>query len=177
MDNVDANEQELLSGNIRKTVWKYGIPCALITILIGSGCAAQFSILLGKGEHEKAAHSVGNSLVLLIEGVVFTMLSLLYDHDWSQPDTPCGRETENSNSMGNHYRSDRMIFAKNILLLFGSGSELYVQFGTSLIRTYLILCTFSGLILCPLIGVRGVMLDRERFLQIFPRSLHGMYMP
>jgi Na+-driven multidrug efflux pump len=86
-----------------------------------------------------------------------------------------------------------MIFAKNILLLFGSGSELYVQFGTTLIRTYLglvflnsvqitssnillsidkaykgailtvtrnlILCTFSGLILCPLIGVRGVMLE------------------
>jgi Na+-driven multidrug efflux pump len=86
-----------------------------------------------------------------------------------------------------------MIFAKNILLLFGSGSELYIQFGTSLIRTYLglvflnsiqitssnimlsigkaykgailtvtrnlILCTFSGLILCPIIGVRGVMLE------------------
>jgi hypothetical protein len=33
MDNVDSNEQELLSGNIRKTVWKYGIPCALITII------------------------------------------------------------------------------------------------------------------------------------------------
>jgi Na+-driven multidrug efflux pump len=86
-----------------------------------------------------------------------------------------------------------MIFAKNILLLFGSGSELYVQFGTTLIRTYLglvflnsvqitvsnillsigkaykgailtvtrnlFLCTFSGLILCPLIGVKGVMLE------------------
>jgi Na+-driven multidrug efflux pump len=33
MDNVGVNEQELLSGNIRKTVWKYGIPCALITII------------------------------------------------------------------------------------------------------------------------------------------------
>jgi Na+-driven multidrug efflux pump len=86
-----------------------------------------------------------------------------------------------------------MIFAKNILLLFGSGSELYVQFGVLLIRTYLglvflnsvqitasnillsigkaykgailtvtrnlILCTFSGLILCPLIGVKGVMFE------------------
>ena len=86
-----------------------------------------------------------------------------------------------------------MIFARNILLLFGSGSELYIQFGTSLIRIYLglvflnsvqitasnillsigkaykgailtitrnlILCTFSGLILCPLIGIKGVMLD------------------
>jgi putative MATE family efflux protein len=118
MDNVDSNEQELLSGNIRKTVWKYGIPCALITIintlynivdqifignkigplgnaatnvifplttiglafglLIGSGCAAQFSILLGRGEHEKAAHSVGNALVLLVgEGFLFTIISLL----------------------------------------------------------------------------------------------------
>jgi putative MATE family efflux protein len=118
MENVCEDEHELLSGNIRKTVWKYGIPCALITIintlynivdqifignkigplgnaatnvifplttiglafglLIGSGCAAQFSILLGRGEHEKASHSVGNSLVLLLaEGVLFTVLSLL----------------------------------------------------------------------------------------------------
>jgi Na+-driven multidrug efflux pump len=86
-----------------------------------------------------------------------------------------------------------MIFAKNILLLFGSGSDLYVRFGVLLIRTYLglvflnsvqitasnillsvgkaykgailtitrnlILCTFSGLILCPLIGVKGVMFE------------------
>jgi Na+-driven multidrug efflux pump len=86
-----------------------------------------------------------------------------------------------------------MIFARNILLLFGSGSELYIQFGTTLIRTYLglvflnsiqittsnillsigkaykgalltitrnlVLCTLSGLILCPLIGVKGVMYE------------------
>jgi putative MATE family efflux protein len=118
MEKDEESEKELLSGNIRKTVWKYGIPCALITIintlynivdqifignkigplgnaatnvifplttiglafglLIGSGCASQFSILLGKGDHEKAAHSVGNSLVLLLaEGVLFTVLSLL----------------------------------------------------------------------------------------------------
>jgi putative MATE family efflux protein len=429
MNNVESNEQELLSGNIRKTVWKYGIPCALITIintlynivdqifignkigplgnaatnvifplttiglafglLIGSGCAAQFSILLGKGEHEKAAHSVGNALVLLlIEGVLFTILSLLllpkivvwfggtqavYDYameygtiicfglpcymitiglsqilradgrpriatistiigcilncildplfifgfEWGMAgaawatiigqiasvlfsifmtlhmksiklkktdfvldirlckNVAAGGLTEfalnlcvtvlfvvNNNLLttygamseygaeiplatygimmklghiatslstgmgqgtqpvigycyghGSYERVKKtirfaiiqgltigvcvwavcMIFAKNILLLFGSGSELYVQFGTSLIRTYLglvflnsvqitasnillsigkaykgailtvtrnlILCTFSGLILCPLIGVRGVMLE------------------
>ena len=86
-----------------------------------------------------------------------------------------------------------MVFARNILLLFGSGSELYIQFGTSLIHTYLglvflnsiqitasnillsigkaykgailtvtrnlILCAFSGMILCPLIGIKGVMLE------------------
>lgn len=38
-----------------------------------------------------------------------------------------------------------MIFAKNILLLFGSGSELYVQFGITLIRTYLGLVFLNSL--------------------------------
>lgn len=86
-----------------------------------------------------------------------------------------------------------MVFADRILLLFGSGSDLYITFGTSMIRTYLgliflnslqittsnilmsigkaykgailtitrnlILCTFSGLLLCPLIGIRGVMVE------------------
>jgi hypothetical protein len=37
-DNVIANEQKLLSENIKKTVWKYGIPCAMITIIIRSEC-------------------------------------------------------------------------------------------------------------------------------------------
>ena len=46
-------------------------------LLIGSGCAAQFSILLGKGQDEKAARSVGNALVLLMEGVLFTVIALL----------------------------------------------------------------------------------------------------
>lgn len=32
-ENINAEEQQLLTGNIRKTVWKYGIPCALITII------------------------------------------------------------------------------------------------------------------------------------------------
>ena len=33
MNNADTAKQELLTGNIRKTVWKYGIPCALITMI------------------------------------------------------------------------------------------------------------------------------------------------
>lgn len=32
-ENINAEEQQLLTENIRKTVWKYGIPCALITII------------------------------------------------------------------------------------------------------------------------------------------------
>ena len=32
-ENINAEEQQLLTGSIRKTVWKYGIPCALITII------------------------------------------------------------------------------------------------------------------------------------------------
>lgn len=105
MESVTLEEQQLLTGNIRKTVWKYGIPCALITLintlcnivdqifignkigelgnaatnvifplttiglafglLIGSGCAANFSILLGQGERRKAARCVANSIMLL----------------------------------------------------------------------------------------------------------------
>lgn len=117
MESVTLEEQQLLTGNIRKTVWKYGIPCALITLintlynivdqifignkigelgnaatnvifplttiglafglLIGSGCAANFSILLGQGERRKAARCVANSIMLLfIEGIMFTALSL-----------------------------------------------------------------------------------------------------
>lgn len=117
MESVTLEEQQLLTGNIRKIVWKYGIPCALITLintlynivdqifignkigelgnaatnvifplttiglafglLIGSGCAANFSILLGQGERRKAARCVANSIMLLfIEGIVFTALSL-----------------------------------------------------------------------------------------------------
>jgi Na+-driven multidrug efflux pump len=99
MNTIGEDEQELLSGNIRKTVWKYGIPCALITIintlynivdqifignkigplgnaatnvifplttiglafglLIGSGCAAQFSILPQKGRTRKGSTQRG----------------------------------------------------------------------------------------------------------------------
>ena len=33
MNGIDTDKQGLLTGNIRKTVWKYGIPCALITII------------------------------------------------------------------------------------------------------------------------------------------------
>lgn len=116
-ENINAEEQQLLTGNIRKTVWKYGIPCALITIintlynivdqifignkigelgnaatnvifplttialafglLIGSGCAANFSIILGSGNRRRAARCMGNSIELLIvEGIVFTIISL-----------------------------------------------------------------------------------------------------
>lgn len=118
MEEVNnAEEQQLLTGNIRRTVWKYGIPCALITIintlynivdqifignkvgalgnaatnvifplttialafglLIGSGCAASFSIILGEGNRRRAARCVGNAIVLLAaEGIFFTAVSL-----------------------------------------------------------------------------------------------------
>ena len=86
-----------------------------------------------------------------------------------------------------------MVFARQLLLLFGNGDVLYIEFGTSIIRTYLglvflnsiqittsnilmsmgkaykgalltitrnlILCTFSGLLLCPIIGIKGIMLE------------------
>lgn len=86
-----------------------------------------------------------------------------------------------------------MVFAQQLLALFGSGDALYMEFGTAIIRTYLglvflnslqittsnilmsigkaykgalltiarnlILCTFSGLVLCPVIGIRGVMVE------------------
>ena len=115
---IGVEEQQLLTGSIRKTVWKYGIPCALITIintlynivdqifignkvgplgnaatnvifplttialafglLIGSGCAANFSIYLGQGDRKKAASCVGNSiLMLIVEGVAFAIASLV----------------------------------------------------------------------------------------------------
>lgn len=117
MEETTAEERQLLTGNIRRTVWKYGIPCALITLintlynivdqifignkigelgnaatnvifplttiglafglLIGSGCAANSSILLGQGERRKAAQCVANSILLLFaEGVGFAALSL-----------------------------------------------------------------------------------------------------
>lgn len=114
---ITSEEALLLTGNIRRTVWKYGIPCALITLintlynivdqifignkvgslgnaatnvifplttiglafglLIGSGCAANFSILLGQGSRRRAARCMANSILLLfIEGFVFMALSL-----------------------------------------------------------------------------------------------------
>lgn len=46
-------------------------------LLIGSGCAAMFSLLLGKGQKKTAAQCMGNAIVLmLINGVVFTFLTL-----------------------------------------------------------------------------------------------------
>lgn len=117
MRELSAQEQKLENGSIRRVIWEYGIPCALITVinalynivdqvfigqgigylgtgatnvifplstiglslglLIGSGCAAMFSLLLGRGEKEKAARCVGNAVVLmLITGVAFTALTL-----------------------------------------------------------------------------------------------------
>lgn len=114
---LSKQEQKLDSGNIRATIWEYGIPCALITVinalynivdqvfigqgvgylgtsatnvifplstiglslglLVGSGCAAMFSLLLGRGEKETAARCMGNAVVLmLIIGVLFTGLTL-----------------------------------------------------------------------------------------------------
>jgi len=46
-------------------------------LLIGSGCAAMFSLLLGRGQKESAAQCMGNAVVLmLIIGMVFTALTL-----------------------------------------------------------------------------------------------------
>lgn len=46
-------------------------------LLVGSGCAAMFSLLLGKGQKKKAAQCMGNAVVLmLIIGAVFTVLTL-----------------------------------------------------------------------------------------------------
>lgn len=46
-------------------------------LLVGSGCAAMFSLLLGRGEKKKAAQCMGNAVVLmLIIGVLFTALTL-----------------------------------------------------------------------------------------------------
>ena len=114
---IAREEKEFLTGSIRKTVWKYGIPCALITIintlyniidqifignkigslgnaatnvifplttiglalglLVGSGCASNFSIFLGSKNRERAAKCVGNSILLLLaEGIVYAALCL-----------------------------------------------------------------------------------------------------
>ena len=46
-------------------------------LLIGSGCAAMFSLLLGRGQKELAAQCVGNAVALmLIIGALFTALTL-----------------------------------------------------------------------------------------------------
>lgn len=46
-------------------------------LLVGSGCAAMFSLLLGKGQKKRAARCMGNAVVLiLIIGIVFTLLTL-----------------------------------------------------------------------------------------------------
>ena len=116
---VQEEEQEFLTGNIRKNVWKYGIPCALITIinslynivdqifignkigtlgnaatnvifplttialafglLVGSGCAANFSIFLGKGERRTASKCIANSILLIIaESIIYTTLAYIF---------------------------------------------------------------------------------------------------
>lgn len=46
-------------------------------LLIGSGCAAMFSLLLGMGEKKKAAQCMGNAVVLmLIMGIAFMIITL-----------------------------------------------------------------------------------------------------
>lgn len=117
MKELSVQEQKLDSGSIRKVIWEYGIPCALITVinalynivdqifigqgvgylgtsatnvifplstiglslglLVGSGCAAMFSLLLGKGERKRAAACVGNAVILMILiSIIFTVLTL-----------------------------------------------------------------------------------------------------
>lgn len=46
-------------------------------LLVGSGCAAMFSLLLGRGEKRRAAQCVGNAIVLLLMiSVVFMVVTL-----------------------------------------------------------------------------------------------------
>lgn len=46
-------------------------------LLVGSGCAAMFSLLLGKGEKKRAAQCMGNAVILMLMiGVVFMVLTL-----------------------------------------------------------------------------------------------------
>ncbi len=91
-----AQERRLETGPIRPIIWEYGIPCALITVinvlynivnqifiglalglLVGSGCAAMFSLLLGAGEKRRAAKCMGNAVVLLLLiSVVFMLVTL-----------------------------------------------------------------------------------------------------
>lgn len=48
-----------------------------IGLLVGSGCAAMFSLLLGQGKKKEAAKCVGNAVVLMIlVSVLFTILTL-----------------------------------------------------------------------------------------------------
>lgn len=113
-----SEERFLLNGPIHSVVWKYGIPCAMITLintlynivdqifignkigelgnaatnvifplttiglafglLIGSGCAANFSIFLGLGKRRHAAKCMANSIILLFaEGISFMTLCLV----------------------------------------------------------------------------------------------------
>jgi putative MATE family efflux protein len=116
-DAASLQERELDAGSIKRTIWKYGIPCALVTLinalynivdqvfigqgvgylgnsatnvifplttiglslglLFGSGCAAMFSLLLGRGERERAARCVGNAIVLLlVTGILYVVITL-----------------------------------------------------------------------------------------------------
>lgn len=46
-------------------------------LLIGSGCAAMFSLLLGKGQKKEAAKCMGNAIILMfVIGAVFVILTL-----------------------------------------------------------------------------------------------------
>lgn len=46
-------------------------------LLVGSGCAAMFSLLLGRGEKKRAASCMGNAVVLmLLIGILFTTITL-----------------------------------------------------------------------------------------------------
>lgn len=116
-DSASLQELELETGSIKRTIWKYGIPCMFsmlintlynivdqvfigqgvgylgnsatnvifplttiglsLGLLVGSGCAAMFSVLVGRGEKRQAAHCVGNSLLLLvIIGIIYTVVTL-----------------------------------------------------------------------------------------------------
>lgn len=49
-----------------------------IGLLVGSGCAAMFSLLLGRGERRRAAQCMGNAVtMILLLGAAFTAVTLL----------------------------------------------------------------------------------------------------
>lgn len=50
-----------------------------VGLMIGDGCAAYMGLNMGKGKPEKAAHGVGNAIVLTISfGVIFTILCEIF---------------------------------------------------------------------------------------------------
>lgn len=108
----------MLTGSIRKTVWKYGIPCALITLI--------------------------NTLYNIVDQI--TILFVV------------------NNNLLTTYGAQSRFGAEIPLATYGIMMKLCrlarpIRGAILTISRNLLLCTFSGLALCPLIGVSGVMYE------------------